>query len=113
MRAEAGKTAAAGLASEYDDAGEHEMNEKERQLALDSVKQGLDALINKPSGEGTKNWREGGYIKKLNKDPWGNEYQYTILDGRPSVTSLGKDNAEGGEGENADYTYPPMEEGMY
>ncbi|GAB4336435.1 MAG: hypothetical protein Kow0089_06650 [Desulfobulbaceae bacterium] len=27
-----------------DDAGEHEMNEKERQLALDSVKQGLDAL---------------------------------------------------------------------
>ncbi len=27
-----------------DDAGEHEMNEKERQMALDSVKQGLDAL---------------------------------------------------------------------
>jgi CO dehydrogenase/acetyl-CoA synthase delta subunit len=27
-----------------DDAGEHEMNEKERQMALESVKQGLDAL---------------------------------------------------------------------
>jgi len=27
-----------------DDAGEHEMNEKERKMALDSVKQGLDAL---------------------------------------------------------------------
>ncbi len=27
-----------------DDAGEHDMNEKDRQLALDSVKQGLDAL---------------------------------------------------------------------
>lgn len=32
------------VAISTDDAGEHEMNEKERQLALDSVKLGLDAL---------------------------------------------------------------------
>jgi CO dehydrogenase/acetyl-CoA synthase delta subunit len=32
------------VATSTDDAGEHEMNEKERQLALDSVKQGLEAL---------------------------------------------------------------------
>jgi CO dehydrogenase/acetyl-CoA synthase delta subunit len=32
------------IAIATDDAGEHEMNEKERQLALESVKQGLDAL---------------------------------------------------------------------
>ncbi|HER63101.1 MAG TPA: acetyl-CoA decarbonylase/synthase complex subunit delta [Desulfobacteraceae bacterium] len=32
------------VAISTDDAGEHEMNEKERQLALDSVKQGIDAL---------------------------------------------------------------------
>jgi CO dehydrogenase/acetyl-CoA synthase delta subunit len=32
------------VATEIEDAGEHEMNEKERQMALESVKQGLDAL---------------------------------------------------------------------
>ncbi|MHB8811028.1 MAG: acetyl-CoA decarbonylase/synthase complex subunit delta [Desulfobulbaceae bacterium] len=32
------------IATATDDAGEHEMNEKERQMALDAVKQGLDAL---------------------------------------------------------------------
>jgi len=32
------------VAISTDDAGEHEMNEKERQMALESVKQGLDAL---------------------------------------------------------------------
>ncbi len=66
--------------------------------------QGLDALVNKPSGEGTKNWREGGYIKKLNKDPWGNQYQYLYpgSHGEFDVFSLGADAAAGGEGEAAD-----------
>ena len=66
--------------------------------------QGLDSLVNQPSGEGTKNWREGGYIKKLNKDPWGNEYQYTYpgSNGEFDVFSLGADAAVGGEGEAAD-----------
>ncbi len=66
--------------------------------------QGLDALVNKPSGEGTKNWREGGYIKKLNKDPWGNQYQYLYpgSNGEFDVFSLGSDAAVGGEGDAAD-----------
>ena len=66
--------------------------------------QGLDALVNKPSGEGTKNWRDGGYIKKLNKDPWGNEYRYAYpgSNGEYDIYSLGADNAVGGEGEAAD-----------
>ena len=66
--------------------------------------QGLDSLVNKPSGEGTKNWREGGYIKKLNKDPWGNEYRYTYPGSNLEfdVFSLGADAAVGGEGEAAD-----------
>jgi general secretion pathway protein G len=66
--------------------------------------QGLDALVNKPSGESTRNWREGGYIKKLNKDPWGNEYRYAYpgSNGEFDVYSLGADNAVGGEGEAAD-----------
>ncbi|MDH3636559.1 MAG: type II secretion system major pseudopilin GspG [Gammaproteobacteria bacterium] len=69
-----------------------------------SGEQGLDALVNKPSGEGTKNWREGGYIKKLNKDPWGNPYQYLYpgSNGEFDVFSLGADAAAGGEGEAAD-----------
>jgi general secretion pathway protein G len=69
-----------------------------------SSSQGLDALVNKPSGENTRNWRDGGYIKKLNKDPWGNEYRYVYpgSNGEFDVFSLGADNAVGGEGEAAD-----------
>ncbi len=66
--------------------------------------QGLESLINKPSGENTKNWRDGGYIKKLNKDPWGNEYQYLYpgSNGEFDVFSLGADARVGGDGEAAD-----------
>ena len=69
-----------------------------------SSDQGLDALVNKPSGENTKNWREGGYIKKLNKDPWGNDYRYQFPgnNGEFDVFSLGSDAAVGGDGEAAD-----------
>ena len=69
-----------------------------------STDQGLQALVNKPSGENTKNWRDGGYIKKLNKDPWGNDYRYAFPGSNAEfdVYSLGADNAVGGEGEAAD-----------
>jgi general secretion pathway protein G len=66
--------------------------------------QGLEALVNRPSGENARNWREGGYIKKLTKDPWGNEYRY-VYPGSNSdfdIFSLGADAAAGGEGEAAD-----------
>ena len=69
-----------------------------------SSDQGLDALVNKPSGTELRNWRDGGYIKKLNKDPWGNEYQYQYpgSNGEFDVFSLGADAAAGGTGEAAD-----------
>lgn len=69
-----------------------------------SSSQGLAALTTKPSGEGAKNWREGGYIKKLNKDPWGNEYRYLYPGSNAEfdVFSLGADAAVGGEDEAAD-----------
>ena len=69
-----------------------------------SSEQGLDSLVNKPSGAELRNWRDGGYIKKLNKDPWGNEYRYVYpgSNGEFDVYSLGADNAVGGEGEAAD-----------
>ncbi|TXI92318.1 MAG: type II secretion system protein GspG [Neisseriales bacterium] len=39
--------------------------------------QGLDALVNKPSvAPIPNNYKAGGYLEKLPKDPWGNDYQY-------------------------------------
>ena len=69
-----------------------------------SSDQGLDALVNKPSGAELKNWRDGGYIKKLNKDPWGNDYQYQFPGSNSEfdVFSLGSDAQVGGTGEAAD-----------
>ena len=69
-----------------------------------SSDQGLEALVNKPSGSNTRNWRDGGYIKKLTKDPWGNEYRYVYpgSNGEFDVSSLGSDAAAGGADEAAD-----------
>jgi general secretion pathway protein G len=66
--------------------------------------QGLQALVTQPSVD-LKNWKSGGYIKKLRKDPWGNEYHYAQpgRDGAEyDIFSYGADNAEGGEGVDAD-----------
>ena len=69
-----------------------------------STEQGLQALVSKPSGDNAKNWRDGGYIKKLNKDPWGNDYQYQIpgSNGEFDVYSMGADAAVGGSDDAAD-----------
>ena len=66
--------------------------------------QGLSALTTKPSGTEMKNWRKGGYIKKLSKDPWGNDYQYQFpgTNGEFDIFSLGADGAVGGSDEAAD-----------
>lgn len=44
------------------------------------------------------------------KDPWGGEYTYELLDGKPSITCLGADNELGGEGENEDIIKPDTSE---
>ncbi len=70
-----------------------------------STDQGLEALVRKPSGEPEpRNWKEGGYIDRLPKDPWGNDYQYLNpgVHGPIDIYSLGADGQEGGEGINAD-----------
>lgn len=39
--------------------------------------QGLQALVDKPTvSPEPKNWKEGGYMDRLPRDPWGNPYQY-------------------------------------
>jgi len=66
--------------------------------------QGLGALVAKPGDTSIRNWREGGYISGLRKDPWGNDYHYQSpgQHGDYDLFTLGADNQEGGEGINAD-----------
>ncbi len=69
--------------------------------------QGLAALVSKPDLPPVpKNYKAGGYIEKLPKDPWGNDYVYLSpgQHGAYDLYSLGADGASGGEGENADIT---------
>lgn len=66
---------------------------------------GLQALVGPPPGMAQpQRYRQGGYIKRLPNDPWGNPYRYTFpgQHGAFDVFSYGADNKEGGEGENAD-----------
>jgi general secretion pathway protein G len=70
-----------------------------------SPEEGLKALVEKPDDPNVKNWREGGYLKHLNKDPWGNDYQYQVPSqhgGEYDLFSLGADGQPGGESTNAD-----------
>lgn len=67
--------------------------------------QGLDALVRQPTlPPEPKNYKPGGYIKRLQKDPWGNDYQYISpgTNGAYDLFSLGADGEIGGEGVNAD-----------
>lgn len=60
-----------------------------------STDQGLEALVSKPSGSPQpRNYKKGGYIKKLNKDPWGKEYMYLNpgTHGELDLYSLGSDS---------------------
>lgn len=67
--------------------------------------QGLQALVVKPtSAPIPPNWKPGGYLDRLPKDPWGHDYQYLNpgTHGEIDVFSLGADGAPGGEGNDAD-----------
>ncbi|WP_313034971.1 type II secretion system major pseudopilin GspG [Massilia alkalitolerans] len=70
-----------------------------------STEQGLQALVSKPtSGPAANGWKDGGYMEKLPKDPWGNSYQYLSpgIHGEVDIFSLGADGQPGGTGEDAD-----------
>jgi general secretion pathway protein G len=70
-----------------------------------TTEQGLTALVQKPTtGPAANGWKEGGYVEKLPKDPWNNNYQYLSpgLHGEIDVFSLGADGQPGGAGEDAD-----------
>lgn len=68
-----------------------------------TTEEGLTALAEEPAG--TRNWH-GPYLRKTDipSDPWGNAYQYRSP-GEYSdydLFSLGRDNSDGGDGEDSD-----------
>ena len=70
-----------------------------------TTEQGLEALVSPPSAPPeAPNWKEGGYLDRLPKDPWGNDYQYLSPGehGAFDLYSLGADGQPGGEGAAAD-----------
>jgi len=72
---------------------------------IPTTDQGLEALVEKPTGgRECKRYAPGGYIDggKVPLDPWDGEYIYES-DGKTfTILSYGADNAEGGEGTDAD-----------
>ncbi len=70
-----------------------------------STTQGLKALVEEPTG--ANGWR-GPYLDSstIPLDPWGNDYGYRAPGehGNYDLLSLGADNGQGGDGENADVT---------
>jgi general secretion pathway protein G len=70
-----------------------------------STDQGLEALITKPQGEPQpRQWKPGGYLSQLPRDPWGFPYNYLSpgTHGEFDLYSFGADGQPEGTGVNAD-----------
>jgi general secretion pathway protein G len=70
-----------------------------------TAEQGLAALVAKPETPPVPpNWKPGGYLEKLPKDPWGRPYVYINpgVRGEVEVMSFGGDGQAGGSGTDAD-----------
>jgi general secretion pathway protein G len=70
-----------------------------------TTEQGLTALVERPTSEPIpQNWKTGGYLSSVPKDPWGNPYQYSNpgTRGEIDVISYGADGKPGGTGTDAD-----------
>lgn len=62
--------------------------------------QGLDALVSKPSGgRECRNYNPEGYVRRVPRDGFDNEFLYESDGNRYVITSLGSDNRPGGEDE--------------
>jgi general secretion pathway protein G len=73
-------------------------------FAYPTTEQGIEALITRPNDPNLKNWKTGGYLERMPKDPWGNPYLYLNPGnhGEIDIFSLGADGKPGGEDANAD-----------
>jgi general secretion pathway protein G len=74
-------------------------------LTYPTAQDGLQALVAQPpSLTRPERYRQGGYIRRLPLDPWGNPYRYAYpgRQGVFDVFSLGADGKEGGERNDSD-----------
>ena len=55
--------------------------------------QGLDALLEKPNSPEPPNWKAGGYVDRLPKDPWNQDYLFLSPgeNGSIDIFSMGPD----------------------
>lgn len=63
-----------------------------------TTQQGLVALVKKPDDPAVRNWKSGGYLSRVSKDPWGNDYRYAYPGQRGreyDLYSVGPDGQEG------------------
>ena len=70
-----------------------------------TTEQGLAALVTSPTiAPLAPNWKPGGYLEKLPRDPWGRPYQYLNpgLKGDVDIFTYGADGQPGGSGADAD-----------
>ena len=59
---------------------------KLRNNRFPTTEQGLDALVNAPTIDPIpRNYPDGGFIKRLPEDPWGNPYALISPDGEPGT----------------------------
>jgi general secretion pathway protein G len=73
-------------------------------FAYPTSEQGLEALTTRPADPNIRNWKPGGYLERMPKDPWGNPYLYLNPGnhGEIDVYTLGRDGRPGGEDLDAD-----------
>jgi general secretion pathway protein G len=66
--------------------------------------QGLEALVSRPNDPNLRNWKPGGYLDRIPKDPWSNPYLYLNPGnhGEIDIYTLGRDGRPGGEGLDTD-----------
>jgi general secretion pathway protein G len=74
-------------------------------IVYPSSEQGLEALVEKSTLDPEpRNFKRGGYLDRLPKDPWGSPYLYLSPgeNGEFDLYSLGADGLAGGESQSAD-----------
>lgn len=78
-----------------------------------TTEQGLEALVKQPADPSLTNYRQGGYLRAVPKDPWGNPYHYTSPgpDGQAyEIISYGRDGKPGGTGYDADISSSSLDQ---
>ncbi|TWT98397.1 type II secretion system major pseudopilin GspG [Stieleria varia] len=66
--------------------------------------EGLEILV-----QPTDTWPDG-FLSKVPKDPWKNDYIYLVQDNRFEVICLGADGREGGESEDKDFSSDELQD---